>query len=190
MMKKLFLVLCLIFSFGTPAFAEYTAIPENLSKQKEINNFNESSLKFEKKYVSTHSINILDKKYTCYYNNCYDLSSFRYNQLTKTYYIDMIMDLMLCNAHQEYLSPYDDGYITHLIFNTKLHNNEFIVKAKGFVTGDVAVDYKNDRAFCAHYNINAIHKGIPTTIKNIEEFTNDFYKLIDINSAKKLLKTW
>lgn len=121
-------------------------------------------------YTNSCNLNILDKKYTCYDNNCYDLNSYRYNKFTKTHYIDTIMDLMRCNAHEEYQSPYGDGYISHLIIQTKLHNNKIDIKCKGFVVGEIIVDYENGKASSAHYNIIAIHRGKPKTMHNIKEF--------------------
>ena len=126
-------------------------------------------------YTNFCNLNILDKKYTCYDNNCYDLSSYRYNKLTKTYYVDMIIDLMNWNEHEEYKSPYGDGYISHLIFEAKKHNNQITFKCKGFVVGEIIVDYENGKASSAHYNIIAIHRGKPKTIKNIKSFEELFY---------------
>lgn len=142
------------------------------------------------KYDNIHEIKIKNKTYICHNNNCYDFDSLHYNKLTKTYKVDMIMDLMWCNAHQEYKSPYHDGYISHLIFETKLIDNKVTVKYKGYVVGDVVVDYKNGKASSAHYNIISIHKGIPKTISNIKEFSNDFNTIIDVDLILKLLKTW
>ena len=142
------------------------------------------------KYDNIHDIKIKNKTYICHNNNCYDFDSLNYNKLTKTYKIDMIMDLMWCNAHQEYKSPYHDGYISHLIFETKLMDNKVTVKCKGFVVGDVVVDYKNGKASSAHYNINSVHKGKPKTISNIKEFNNDFLTIINVDLILKLLKTW
>jgi len=141
----------------------------------------------ENNIINTFNLNILDKKYTCYDYNCYDFNSFHYNRLTKTYNIEMIMDLMRCNAHQEYLSPYGDGYVTHLIFDTKLNGNKVTIKCKGFVTGDVVVDYKNGRASSAHYVINAVHTGKPVTVKNIEEFEGIS---LDKDEHIMLIKSW
>lgn len=169
-MKKIFLLLVLSIIFlSTYCFACEKLFSNN------VNN--------------THIIKILNKTYNCIDNNCYDFSSFRYNKLTKTFYIDMIVDLMNWNAHEEYKSPYNDGYISHLIFETKLHDNEIFTKCKNFVVGYIVVDYRNDKASSAHYNIIAIHKGKPSTIKNIKEFENTFFNWVDINSYKQLLKT-
>lgn len=142
------------------------------------------------KYDNIHDIKIKNKTYTCHNNNCYDFDSLYYNKLTKVYKVDMIMDLMWCNAHQEYKSPYHDGYISYLIFETKLLDNKVTVKCKGFVVGDVVVDYKNGKAASAHYSINSVYKGIPKTISNIKEFNNDFLTIIDVDLILKLLKTW
>lgn len=98
------------------------------------------------------------------------ISSYRYNKFTKTYYIDTIMDLMDCNAHQEYNSPYGDGYISHLLFETKLHNNKIFVKCKGFIVSDIIPDYTKDRITSMHYNFKAIYMEPPKTIKNLQEF--------------------
>ena len=123
-------------------------------------------------YDNIYDIKIKNKTYFCYNKNCYDFNSFHYNKLTKTYTVDMIMDLMWCNAHQEYKSPHNNGYISHLIFKTKLHGNKITVTNKGYVVGDVIIDYKNGKVSSAHYNITALYKGKPKTIDNIKEFEN------------------
>jgi len=102
----------------------------------------------------------------------------------------MIADLMNWNMHQEYQSPYNDGYVSHLIFKVKLHNNDITVKCNGYVTGNVEPEYKNGKTYSIHYNIISVHKNAPASIKNIEDFENTFYNWININSVLELLKTW
>lgn len=183
-MKKIFLVILLLF---------LTCIPVS-AKNKSIN---AGSLLLEKNlyklandYDKIYNLNILNQKYTCYNNNCYDLDSFKYNKLTKTSYINMIIDLMDWNAHEEYPSPYSDGYISHLIFQAKLHSDKLSVKCIGFVVGEIVVDYEDGIASSAQYNIIAIHKRKPAVIKNIKDFEDTFYNWTDINALTHLLKTW
>ena len=167
-MRKLFIVLVLIILIGIQILAGNVTYSADLSKQLK----QEMELLEQKHspYGSIFELNIFNKKYTCYNNNCYNLESLRYNKLIKTYYIDTLFDLMQCDAHQEYESPYHDGYITHLIFNTKLHDNKIIIKCKGFVTGNIVVDYKNGHTSSAHYIFKDIHMKKPATIKNIKEY--------------------
>ena len=103
-MKKIFLVILLLF---------LTCIPVS-AKNKSINAgsllLGKNLYKLANDYDKIYYLNILNQKYTCYNNNCYDFDSFQYNKLTKTSYINMIIDLMDWNAHEEYPSPYGDGY--------------------------------------------------------------------------------
>jgi len=187
-MKKIILV-CLFLFFCMPVFAakEYfikTDTQYNLQLRKNlydtINN-----------YDNIYNFEILTKEFTCHNKNCYDISSLHYNKFTKTYTIDMIMDLMWCNAHQEYKSPYGDGYISHLIFETKFDDNKITTNCKGFVVGNVVVDYKNGKPASAHYDITSVHKGKPKTIDDIKEFEGifldkDTHTLIFKNLANSL----
>lgn len=183
-MKKLFLVIFLIILTCIPVLAE------TKSTKTDTPSLEKNLYKLAGNYHNIYYLNILNNKYTCCNNNCYDFDSFHYNKLIKTYSIDMIADLMNWNLHEEYPSPNNDGYISHLLFNVKMHNDKLVVKYKRFVTGNVIVDYKNDKAYSARYNILAIHKGKPVVITNITEFETTFYEWIDINALKKLLKTW
>ena len=207
-MKKIIFTIFILITTCISAFAEEQPLLGNLSKhyneKTEYNNIIKNSViyqinslfwvkklyKFANKYDHIYYLNILDKTYTCYNNNCYDFNSFQYNKLTKTSYINMIIDLMDWNAHETYPSPYGDGYVSHLIFQAKLHKDKLSVKCIGFVVGKIVVDYKDGIASSAQYNIIAIHKGKPAVIKNIKDFEDTFYKWIDINALTHLLKTW
>lgn len=179
-MKKLFVLILIIF-LGSPVFEENIITVKPVKSISEIVN-NPSNI---------YEMNILDKRYTCHLNNCYDYSSFHYNKINKTYYIDIIMDLMRCNAQQKFLSPYGDGYISHLIFKTKLRKSKINIKCKGFVVGDIVVSYKNNYPSSAHYKIKAIYKNVPKTVNNIGEFENisldkDVHMIIIQNLADNL----
>ena len=157
----------------------------------------ENSLLYSKKlskltsnYDNIYELNILDKKYVCINNNCYDFNSFRYNKLTKTYKIDMIVDLMNWDMQEKYQSPHNDGYISYLLFNVKLHANKFSVKCTGYASGNILVNYSADKAYSASYNIVKIYRNKPANIKNIKDIENLFYKWIDIQLVKKILKAW
>lgn len=171
-MKKIFLILILIIFVSVPAFAQYKP---NLKKLTHISN----------------NIKIQNRKFICDDYNCYDFGSFRYNRLTKTYSFDMLMDLMWCNYHQEYKSPYNDGYITHLVFKVNFHEPDKInIKCTGYVTGNVVVEYENGKASSAHYEIISEHKNKPSVIKDMKSLEDNFYVFIDVNSISKILKTW
>lgn len=159
-MKKIILFICIFLFIVSPSFAENKAI------------FKE-----------------LDTNYTCYNNNCYDIKSFKYNKLNKTYTINMIIDLMDWNEHQIHYSPYENEYITHLIFKTKFHNNKIIVKYIGFLVGDVIPEYKNKKTVSAHYKISATYMKKPKTIKNIKNYENLFLTWIDKDNYIKVIQT-
>lgn len=173
-MKKI-LVILFLFLFLLPAVGENT-----LSSEKKYPIFfeNWTDLIFYKSYI-----NVFDKEYTCFNSSpCYNLKSYHYRKFPEAFYIDAIMDLAYCNYHQIYKSPYGDGYISHLIFETKLRNNKLTVKCKGFVVGDIIADAQDGY----HYDIKAVYMTPPSTIKNLEEF-EDFaieekshYKIIEL----------
>ena len=166
MVKKV--LLFLLFFTCLPVFAEYEGI------------FYGNNTPFD--------IYIKEKKYTYFVNNCYDLKSFKYDKKTDSYYIDMIIDLMFWNEHQLYESPYKDGYISHLLFKTKLKGKKLTVECNGFVVADVVPEYRNGRSYSTHYDIIAVHKGKPNTVKNIKEFENTFSKWINTDSHIKIIK--
>ena len=84
---------------------------------KDANYYSQESKLYEYDKENYHSINIGNKKYSCIGNNCYDLDSFSFNKPDQTYSINMLLNLMDWNMHQEYKSSYNDGYINHLIFS-------------------------------------------------------------------------
>ena len=81
-MRKLFIVLVLIILIGIQILAGNVTYSADLSKQLK----QEMELLEQKHspYGSIFELNIFNKKYTCYNNNCYNLESLRYNKLIKT----------------------------------------------------------------------------------------------------------
>jgi len=115
--------------------------------------------------VESGNVNINGKIYSCYMSNCFDFKSFHYNKLNKTYSINMIFDLMNWNEHEKYKSPYDDKYITHLIYKTTLHKNKISFKCIGFASGTVKVVYMNNQTLAAKYVYYKTYSGKPDTIR-------------------------
>lgn len=117
-----------------------------------------------------YSIDILDKKYSCLYHNCYDFESFKYDNQTKTFYVNTMMNLMDCNAHETYKFKNEEGYISHLIFNTTTSDNKVSVKCIGFVISTIKEVYKNGKFEAIYYDNIKIYMHKPDTIKNLKEF--------------------
>ena len=145
-----------------------TSIIPVMAKDNNYHTYDSKLYEYDKE--NYHSINVNNQKYSCIGHNCYDLKSFEYNKLLKTYHVNILMNLMDCNAHQEYKSPYNDGYINHLIFKTSLHNGKIVVKCIGFVVSEIVPIYKNGQSYSMYYNNMIVHMTKPKTIKNIEEF--------------------
>ena len=138
------------------------------AKDNNYHTYDSKLLKYDKD--NYYIITIKDKKYSCIGHNCYDLKSFKYNKLFKTYHVNILMNLMDCNAHQEYKSQYNDGYINHLIFKTSLHDGKITIKCIGFVVSEIKEIYKNGQSYSLYYDNMIIHMTKPKTIKNIKEF--------------------
>ena len=137
---------------------------------KDANYYSQESKLYEYDKENYHSINIGNKKYSCIGNNCYDLDSFSFNKPDQTYSINMLLNLMDWNMHQEYKSSYNDGYINHLIFKTSLRNGKITIKCIGFVVSDIIPIYKNGQSYSMYYDNMIVHMVKPKTIKNIKEF--------------------
>ena len=180
-MKKILIILLLLL-FSLPAFGKSKNM-DLLKKLSEII-YDESNISY------IYMFDIFDKKYTCLVHNCYDYNSFRYNRHSKTSYIDMIIDLMYLNYQQMYPSPYGDGYISHLIFETSLHDDQLIIKCKGFVVSNIIAEYDNEKTTSMHYDIVEVYTEKPTSIDNIEELQKDFINWINVDSLRKFLKFW
>ena len=156
---------------------------------KDANYYSQESKLYEYDKENYHSINIGNKKYSCIGNNCYDLKSFKYNKLLNTYYINTFMNLINCNAHQEYKSQYNDGYINHLIFKTSLRNGKITIKCIGFVVSDIIPIYKNGQSYSMYYDNMIVHMVKPKTIKINKELIDSFYNWIDIDNYNYTVKT-
>ena len=164
----LVLLLFLISSSFTPALK---ACGKELSNQNNPKQEN-ASKKIEAlkdaldKYDNINYSKILNQEYSCYYNNCYNLETFRYDKKTNTYFVDMMVDLLNRNEHQLYKSPHNDGDITHIIFKTEFHDGKITVKYKGYASGYLEPIYKYDGVYIINYEISAIHKDVPKMIKD------------------------
>ncbi len=132
-------------------------------------------------------IDIFDTKYTCLHSECYNLDSFKYDRQSKTYSIDMILDLMHWDRHQTYKSPYNDGDVSYLIFNTKINDKKFTVECKSYVAANL-VPYYHEGSMSARYDIKAIHNGKPKTIKEIRSFEKEFATGINKDIYSELIK--
>lgn len=132
---------------------------------------------------------VLGTKYTCYYSNCYDLNSFYYDKKTKTYNINVIIDLMNWNQHEEYPSPYGNGYVTHLIFRTSMHNDKITAKCIGYVTGKIVPEYdKNGKMTSFRYHFFKAYEGVPSTIKDMHPLVENLETGIDKNIYNRKIK--
>ena len=167
-MKKIYLILLSIALIFVPVFK---ACAQELSNQ---NNPNKEGIskKIEaledalNKHENIYYQKILNQKYSCYYNNCYNLETFCYDKKTDTYSVDMMVDLLNRNEHQLYESPHKDGDITHIIFETKLHDDKITVKYKGYASGYLNLIREYDGVYLINYEISAIHNDTPKIIKD------------------------
>ncbi len=145
-MKKIFLVLILIFLTGIPVFA---------ARKYYIKNDTDYDLQFlcfnEKECynINPDIINIKNKKFVGFGKYHYfDISTYKYDKKTHTYNVDVLVDrdpstdLGVCNK-----CPYDRGNITHLIFSLiyKPLIKEFKATYKGFVSSEDIVKYENGK---------------------------------------------
>ena len=142
---------------------------------KDANYYSQESKLYEYDKENYHSINIGNKKYSCIGNNCYDLDSFSFNKPDQTYSINMLLNLMDWNMHQEYKSSYNDGYINHLIFKT--------------LVSDIIPIYKNGQSYSMYYDNMIVHMVKPKTIKINKELIDSFYNWIDIDNYNYTVKT-
>ena len=103
----------------------------------------------------------------------------------------MVADLSELDANNTYKYPYKNGYITHLVFETKLHNNNIYVKYKGFVAHNIVYEY--DISGNKNLNLNniiAVSATKPKILKNdILKLEKSFISWIDQNNYRKTVKS-
>lgn len=128
-------------------------------------------------YTIPGIINIKGKDFTSFGNYYYyDLSTYNYDEQTKTYSVNMLIDrdpatdLEICNK-----SPYDNGNITHLLFNLKYNPSKKIFKAEyiGFASSKDLLFYGDD----GHQHIktdfiNIYYDNNPNLIEELDELLN------------------
>lgn len=119
-----------------------------------------------------YKINIKNKTFYCM-SNCYDLTTLKKDKALNSYKVEMLYDLIDSNHQEFYKSPYGNDYITHLIFESELKENDFYTRPVGFVTGKIKLDEDGGGA---HYIYSGLHYGIP--------------KNISIKYFSKLYKSW
>ena len=122
---------------------------------------------------------IKEQKNTYYYGNIspcfYDLSTFKYNPIKKTFSINIFYELNAWHdSDSDIKSPNDENDIVYLIFatNYSLKNNKLKIKYKGFVSAK----YIEDKTKQSGYKLSEIkiyydnkHKYIPKLQESIED---------------------
>ena len=177
-MKKIVFALILIIFVCLPTFAARKYYIKNDSdcclqflcfSEKECYNINPSIIKVkDKKFVGFGAYHY------------YDLSSYKYDKNTNTYYVDILVnrdpftDLNVCNK-----SPYDRGNITHLIFSLvyKPFSKKFKATYKGFVSSEDIIKYENGKPISHHINyLDIYYNNNANYIKDLKHWLNYFNK--------------
>ena len=129
-MKKVLLFIFIFFIVANSSFAFNKKLQNNLSKTDFIN----------KGYLS------------------YDLKSFKYNPTNDTYIIDVMEELDPGGDMENIKCPYEEGYITHIIFSTKYSPKKkyFKFKYKGFICATGEYKYENSKPIVFYYNYTGI----------------------------------
>ena len=99
--------------------------------------YSEKKEQYLKKKYLTKDDYLRDFAYLDSIKNCYNLRSFKYNKLKRIYKIDMAINIAELEYSDIYKYSYQNGYITHLIFKTKLQDDNIYVKYKGFVAHNI-----------------------------------------------------
>lgn len=179
-MKKIILFLILII---------FTALPTIAARKYYIKNDSDCCLQFlcfsEKECynINPSIIKVKDKKFVGFgAYHYYDLSSYKYDKNTNTYYVDILVnrdpftDLNVCNK-----SPYDRGNITHLIFSLvyKPFSKKFKATYKGFVSSEDIIKYENGKPTAIYVNyLNIYYDSNPENIKDLSDWLNLFNKRV------------
>lgn len=106
-------------------------------------------------------------------NVMYDLKTFKYNPITKTYSTDVIYQLIF--AYDEYSrSPYDDNYIFFVILGTKYSSitKKLNVKYKGFVSADFIMSDEPEGIW--YEDIKVYYDNNPKYLPQLKEYIKDF----------------
>ena len=178
-MKKVVLGIFLIISIALIAFLgiklkdDYYYIKKDAQYQTEFLCFLNNKCYYSKPSV----LDIKNKKFVTFANTYYyDINSYQYNKKTKTYSVDVLIerdpsgDLGICNK-----SPYDNGNITHLLFNFIYNPSKKVFKAKyiGFVSSKDKLNYKNNKLESIETDfIEIYYDNNPNLIKELKELLN------------------
>ena len=122
---------------------------------------------------------IIEQENTYYYGNIspcfYDLSTFKYNPIEKTFSIDVFYELNAWHyPDADIKSPYDSNDIIYLIFATKYYpkKNKLQIKYKGFVSAK----YVKDKTKQSGYKLSEIkiyYDNNHKYILKLQEFAED-----------------
>lgn len=131
--------------------------------------------------IDPEIITIKGKKFVSFRGyNFYDISTYKYDKNTDTYTVDMIIDRDASRDNERYSKcPYDNGNITHLIFNITYTPSKEQFKAiyKGFVSTKDILEYKNGQPSAITVNfLNIYYNNNSKLIKEFSEFEAHFEK--------------
>ena len=170
-MKKKFLVLCLLF-FSLPVSA---SLSYHFDKDKKTGTefiyFSNGTC-----YNATPEIiKFKNKKFISFGGDYYyDISTYKYNKLTDTYYTDILLDRDPSSDYNHYTKcPFDDGEITHVIIGLKYSPRKKIFKAtyKGFASTKLIVEYKDNLPISSHFEyLNIYYNNNRNMIKELPSY--------------------
>ena len=88
----------------------------------------------------------------------YDLNSYKYNSKKNLYIVDVMEELDPGGDMGNINCPYENGYITHLIYSTKYipKKKYFKVKYKGFMCATGEYKYENSKPVELYYNYTGV----------------------------------
>ena len=174
-MKKIFaLFICLIL----------LCLPVLAKKTYYIKDEPEYELKFlcfseEDCYNVTPSfLEVKNKKFVGFGDfNYYDLDTYKYNKATDTYNVNVVIERdPSTDSDVIDHSPYDKGYITHLIFSLTYCPSKKIFNASyiGFISGFDVTEYKNGEPYSITTNfIDIYYNNNPKYISDLDSWIKE-----------------
>ena len=119
----------------------------------------------------------------------FDIASYKHNINSDTYSVDVLVDRDPSTDYGYYTKcPYDDGYITHLIFSIKYIPAKKIFKAeyKGFLSSKTILAYENGIPSSSYVKyLNIYYNNKPELIKELRDWLNYYNKDIIKTFGKK-----
>lgn len=188
-MKKLFIVTFILIIFSIPTFAGQN---KNYYINKD-SNFGLISLCFSAKrcYNATPEIiKVKDKTYVGFGGyHYYDISSYKHNVSTNTYYVDVAVDRDPSTDFGYYSKcPYNEGDITHLIFSLTYNPKKKYFKAvyKGFITTKLMIEYEKGLPVRSYFKyLNIYYDNNPSLIDELQNWLDYYNKDIIKTFGKK-----